>query len=70
MIIPHPPPQKKKNNNNNSKIKKKSYFLLWRLNFVLANSVDPGEMPPCAAFHLGLHSLPRYPFRGSRSTKG
>ena len=22
--------------------------------FILANSADPDEMPPCAVFHLGL----------------
>ena len=26
--------------------------------------VDPDEMQLYAAFHLGLHSLPKYPFRG------
>ena len=29
----------------------------------LKNSVDPGEMQPYAAFHLGLHCLPKYSFR-------
>ena len=33
-------------------------------NFVFTNSEDPDEMPHYAAFHLGLHCLPRYPFRG------
>ena len=28
---------------------------------ILANSVDPDEMPPYAAFHLGLHCLPKVP---------
>ena len=27
------------------------------MDFVLANSADPDEMPPYAAFHLGLHCL-------------
>ena len=27
--------------------------------FILANSVDPDTMPPYAAFHLGLHCLPK-----------
>ena len=26
---------------------------------ILANSADPDEMPPNAAFHLGLHCLPK-----------
>ena len=30
--------------------------------FVLANSVDPDEMLHYAAFHLGLHCLPKYHF--------
>ena len=37
---------------------------------ILANSVDPDEMPHYAAFHLGLHCLPKYPFRGFKCTKG
>ena len=28
--------------------------------FILANSADPGEMPPYATFHPGLHCLPYY----------
>ena len=28
--------------------------------FILANSVDPDEMWCFAAFHLGLHCLPKY----------
>ena len=31
---------------------------------ILANSADPDEMQHNAAFHLGLHCLPKYPFRG------
>ena len=30
-------------------------FLSLKINFVLANSVHPDEMPQYAAFHLGLH---------------
>ena len=41
-----------------------------KIDFVLANSADPDEMPHHAAFHLGLRCLPKYPFRGFRSTKG
>ena len=25
-------------------------------------------MPPYAPFHLGLHCMPKYPFRGSKSS--
>ena len=35
----------------------------------LTNSADPDEMQYNAAFHLGLHCLPKYPFRGFRYTK-
>ena len=38
--------------------------------FYLENSVDPDEMPHYAAFHLGLHCLSKYPFRGFKYTKG
>ena len=48
---------------------KNSVFLPLEIDFVLANSADPDEMPNYAAFHLGLHCLPKYLFRGFRSTK-
>ena len=35
-----------------------------------ANSGDPDQMPPSAASDLDLHSLPKYPFWGTQSTKG
>ena len=35
----------------------------------LTNIADPGEMQHYAAFHLGLHCLPKYPFRGFRYTQ-
>ena len=31
---------------------------------ISAKSVDPDEMQHYAAFHLGLHCLPKYPFWG------
>ena len=31
---------------------------------ILANSEDQDEMQHYAAFHLGLHCLQKYPFRG------
>ena len=40
------------------------------LNFVLAYSVDPDEMPHPAAFHLGLHNLQMYLLRGFQFVKG
>ena len=35
----------------------KIVFLSQTIVFVLANSVDPDEMPHSKAFHLGLHCL-------------
>ena len=32
---------------------------------IIASSVNPDEMQHYAAFHLGLHCPPKYPFRGS-----
>ena len=40
-----------------------SKILSLKIVFVLANSVDPDEMPHYATFHLGLHCLPKYSFR-------
>ena len=33
-------------------------------------SVNPDEMQHHVEFHLGLHYLPKYPFRGFQYTKG
>ena len=41
---------------------KKILYFFSEDNFVLANSADPDEMQHNAAFHLGLHFLPKYPF--------
>ena len=35
-----------------------------------ANSVDPDEMHHYGAFHLGLHCLQKYSFRGFKNIKG
>ena len=32
---------------------------------MLANNVDPDQMPHYVAFDLGLHCLPKYPLRVS-----
>ena len=48
-------------------ISKNIVFL--KINYVLANSADPDEKQHYAAFHLGLHCLPNYRFRGFWSTK-
>ena len=36
-------------------ISKKYIFLTQKIDFALANSADPDEMPHNVAFHLGLH---------------
>ena len=36
----------------------------------IANIVDPDEMQHYAAFHLGLHFLLKYSFRGFPNTMG
>ena len=51
-------------------ISKKKFIFSLKIDFVLVNSADTDEMPLHAAFHLGLCCLPKYPFRGFRSTKG
>ena len=35
-----------------------------KIKFVLASSVDPNEILHYAAFHLGIHCLPKYLFGG------
>ena len=35
-------------------------FISLKIDFVLANSAEPDEMPHYAAFHLGLYCLPKY----------
>ena len=44
-------------------------FLSLKIDFVLANSVDD-KMLHKMAFHLGLHCLSKYPFRGFWYTEG
>ena len=39
-------------------------FLSLKVVLILANSADPDEMQHYAAFHLVLHCLPKYMFRG------
>ena len=36
--------------------------LFLKIVFILANSANSDEMPPYAAFHLGIHCLPKYLF--------
>ena len=35
-----------------------------KISFTFTNSEDPDEMQHYAAFHLGLHCLKKYSFRG------
>ena len=37
-------------------------FMSLKIVYILANSADPDKMLPYAAFHLGLHCLPKYLF--------
>ena len=39
-------------------------FLSLKVVLILANCADPDEMQHYAAFHLGLHCLPKYHFKG------
>ena len=50
-------------------ISKNIAFLSLKINFALANSADPDEMPPYAAFHLGHHCLRKCLDRGFRPSK-
>ena len=45
-------------------------FLSLKIVFVLANSSDPDEMRPYAAFHLGLQCLPKDLFTSVQNEKG
>ena len=45
-------------------------FFCLKIFFTFTNSVDPDEMQHYAAFHLGLHCLQKYSFRGFPDTKG
>ena len=44
-------------------------FLSLKIVFVIANSVNPDEMPHYAAFHLGVHCLPKNLRLGVTSTQ-
>ena len=48
----------------------KTYLSLRLLSPLIANSADLDEMLHYVAFHLGLHCLPKYQFRGFLSKKG
>ena len=48
---------------------KKKNNLSLKINFELANSANPNEMPHYAAYHLSIHCLAKYIFRGFQSTK-
>ena len=39
-------------------------FLSLKIVSIFVNSSDPDEMQHYAAFYLGLHCLPKYPFSG------
>ena len=45
-------------------------FLSLMIIFIVADSADPDEMPPYAAFHLGLDCLLKYLFTRIQNEKG
>ena len=45
-------------------------FFSPKIDFVLANSTDPDEMPHYAVFYRGLNCLLKCPYRGFWSSKG
>ena len=49
---------------------KKIVFFCLKIFFTCTKCVDPDEMQHYAAFHLSLHSLQKYSFRGFPNTKG
>ena len=51
------------------KFKKKYVLQSLKIVSILANSAGLDEMPHFEPFHLGLHFLPKYPFRGFQCTK-
>ena len=44
-------------------------FLSLKIVLILANSADPAEILPYAAFYLGLHCLQTYLFAGTQNEK-
>ena len=65
---PHPDPQVSRD--VRLYFLKKYYIFLSRYLFTFTNRVDPDEMQHYTAFHLGLHWLQKYSFRGFANTKG
>ena len=49
--------------------KKNIFFFVQRSFFTFTNSVDPDEMQHYTVFHLSLHCLQKYSFRGFPNTK-
>ena len=45
-------------------------FLSLKVVLIVENSADPDEMQHYTAFHMGLHRLPKYSFRGLQYTNG
>ena len=48
----------------------KNVFFCLKIIFSFSNSADPDEIQHHAAFHLGLHFLQNYSFRGFSNIKG
>ena len=45
-------------------------FMSMKVVLIIANSGNPYEMQHGAAFHLGLHCLPKYQLSSFQNTKG
>ena len=58
------------NGGKRSKFLNYNVFLFLKIVFILANSADPGEMPPYVAFHLGFHCLPKYLYINIQNENG
>ena len=48
----------------------KIHLLSIKIVVILVNSADSDKLPPYAAFHLGIHCLPKYLFTGIQNENG
>ena len=55
---------------NRLEFQNEDVFQFLKIIFILAHSSDPDEMLHSAAFHQGLHCLPKHPFTAFQYTNG
>ena len=55
---------------NGLEFQNEDVFQSLKIIFILAHSADPYEMLHLAAFHQGLHCLPKHPFTAFHYTNG